>query len=275
MPSGSIRCTVLIETILAAFEMDAILYELRDYGCALNAGRWDYIFCAIKKLGAVLPDRAQVTMTVPFMRAYTELLVSSCHRRGAHAIGGMAAFIPSRRDPAVNEIALAKVRDDKLRESADGFDGTWVAHPDLVPVATDVFDGVLGLRPNQLDRLRDDVTVRPRRRSSTSTSPAARSRTRGCVRTSRSGARYLDAWLHGHRRRGDRQPDGGRRDGRDRALAGLELGAGGEFADAASDASSSRSTASAEAKELFAEVSLVEELPEFLTLRAYPRLRDA
>jgi malate synthase len=135
LPRGSIKCTVLIETVLAAFEMDAILYELREHSCALNAGRWDYIFSCIKKAGAVLPDRSQVTMTVPFMRAYSELLVKTCHARGAHAIGGMAAFIPSRRDPEVNEIALARVREDKQRESGDGFDGTWVAHPDLVPVA--------------------------------------------------------------------------------------------------------------------------------------------
>ncbi|MBV8080514.1 MAG: malate synthase A, partial [Actinobacteria bacterium] len=159
IPHGSIRCTVLIETILAAFEMEEILYELREYGCALNAGRWDYIFSVIKKLGVVLPDRAHVTMAVPFMRAYTQLLVRSCHRHGAHAIGGMAAFIPSRRDPEVNEVALARVREDKERESADGFDGTWVAHPDLVPVATEVFDAVLGEKPNQLDRLREDVRV--------------------------------------------------------------------------------------------------------------------
>src|SRR5439155_18301024 len=139
LPHGSIRSTVLIETILAAFEMEEILFELRDYGCSLNAGRWDYIFGVIKKLGAVLPDRAQVTMTVPFMRAYTELLVRSCHRHGAHAIGGMAAFIPSRKDAAVNEIALSKVREDKQRESGDGFDGTWVALPELVPSATAVF----------------------------------------------------------------------------------------------------------------------------------------
>ena len=139
LPHGTIRCTVLIETILAAFEMEEILYELRDWGCALNAGRWDYIFSAIKKFRArdwVLPDRIQVTMTVPFMRAYTELLVTTCHKRGAHAIGGMAAFIPSRKDPAANEIALAKVREDKERESGDGFDGSWVAHPDLVPTCT-------------------------------------------------------------------------------------------------------------------------------------------
>ncbi|MDQ7029029.1 MAG: malate synthase A [Ardenticatenia bacterium] len=163
IPVGSIRATVLIETILAAFEMDEILYELRDHAAGLNAGRWDYIFSVIKKFrkrhDLVLPDRAQVTMTVPFMRAYTELLVKTCHRRGAHAIGGMAAFIPSRRDPEVNERALAKVREDKERESGDGFDGTWVAHPDLVPVAREVFAQVLGDRPHQKDRLRDDVHV--------------------------------------------------------------------------------------------------------------------
>ena len=158
---GSVRATVLIETVLAAFEMEEILYELRDHAAGLNAGRWDYIFSVIKKLhGAVdftLPDRAQVTMTVPFMHAYTELLVKTCHSRGAHAIGGMAAFVPSRRNPEVNAIALAKVREDKQRESAQGFDGTWVAHPDLVPVAADVFEAVLAGAPNQKDRQRDDV----------------------------------------------------------------------------------------------------------------------
>jgi malate synthase len=163
VPHGSIRATVLVETILAAFEMDEILFELRDHAAGLNAGRWDYIFSIIKKFRArpdkVLPDRAQVTMTVPFMRAYTELLVRTCHRRGAHAIGGMAAFIPSRRDPDVNERAIAAVRADKERESSDGFDGTWVAHPDLVPLAREVFDAVLGERPNQKDRLREEVRV--------------------------------------------------------------------------------------------------------------------
>ena len=165
IPHGSVRATVLIETILAAFEMDEILFELREHAAGLNAGRWDYIFSIIKKFRTrpemVLPDRAQVTMTVPFMRAYTELLVQTCHRRGAHAIGGMAAFIPSRRDPEVNAQAMAKVRDDKVRESTDGFDGTWVAHPDLVPVAREVFDGVLGERPNQKERLRPEVKVTP------------------------------------------------------------------------------------------------------------------
>jgi len=163
VPHGSIRATVLIETILAAFEMDEILFELRDHAAGLNAGRWDYIFSIIKKFRAhpdkVLPDRAQVTMTVPFMRAYTELLVRTCHRRGAHAIGGMAAFIPSRRDPEVNARAMAAVRADKERESADGFDGTWVAHPDLVPLAREVFGGVLGERAHQKDRLREEVRV--------------------------------------------------------------------------------------------------------------------
>ncbi|MBV9880214.1 MAG: malate synthase A [Gemmatirosa sp.] len=161
IPHGSVRATVLIETILAAFEMDEILYELRDHAAGLNAGRWDYIFSVIKKFSGradmVLPDRAQITMTVPFMRAYTEQLVRTCHRRGAHAMGGMAAFVPNRRDPAVTEAAIAKVREDKLREATDGFDGTWVAHPDLVPIAMAVFRERLGDRPNQKDRLRDDV----------------------------------------------------------------------------------------------------------------------
>ncbi len=163
IPRGTIRATVLIETILAALEMEEILHELREHAAGLNAGRWDYIFSAIKKFrqrpATMLPDRAQVTMTVPFMRAYTELLVKTCHRRGAHAMGGMAAFVPSRRDAKVNETALARVREDKLRESADGFDGTWVAHPDLVPVARQVFDGVLGPKPNQKDRQRPEVNV--------------------------------------------------------------------------------------------------------------------
>jgi malate synthase len=160
---GTIRATVLIETVLAAFEMEEILYELRAHMAGLNAGRWDYIFSVIKKLHAqhedVLPDRTAITMTVPFMRAYTELLVKTCHRRGAMAIGGMSAFIPNRRDPAVNEVALANVRADKLREVNDGFDGTWVAHPDLVSVAREAFDATLGSRPNQRERLRDDVAV--------------------------------------------------------------------------------------------------------------------
>ena len=165
IPRGSIRATVLIETILAAFEMDEILWELREHASGLNAGRWDYIFSLIKKFHTradmVLPDRAQVTMAVPFMRAYQQLLVRTCHARGAHAIGGMSAFIPNRREPEVTETALARVREDKQREAGDGSDGTWVAHPDLVPVAAEIFDQVLWDRPNQKDRLRDDVHVTP------------------------------------------------------------------------------------------------------------------
>ena len=155
IPQGSVRATVLIETILAAFEMDEILWELREHASGLNAGRWDYIFSLIKKFHSrsdmILPDRAQVTMAVPFMRAYQQLLVRTCHRRGAHAIGGMSAFIPNRRQPEVTANALEQVRIDKRRESSDGSDGTWVAHPDLVPVAREVFDAVLGDRPNQKD----------------------------------------------------------------------------------------------------------------------------
>lgn len=165
IPVGTIRATVLIENILAAFEMEEILYVLREHSAGLNAGRWDYIFSVIKKFNQkeafVLPNRSQITMTVPFMRAYTELLVKTCHARGAHAMGGMAAFIPSRRDPEINEIALKKVREDKIRESSDGFDGTWVAHPDLVQIARQVFDSQLGEKPNQKDRQRPEVHIRP------------------------------------------------------------------------------------------------------------------
>jgi malate synthase len=164
IPHGTIRATVLIETIPAAFEMDEILYELRDHASGLNAGRWDYLFNIIKYFrdagpDFVLVDRGDITMTAPFMRAYTELLVKTCHKRGAFAMGGMAAFIPSRKDPEINATAFAKVKADKTREAGDGFDGSWVAHPDLVPVCQEVFDGVLGARPNQLDKRRDEVQV--------------------------------------------------------------------------------------------------------------------
>ena len=165
IPLGTIRATVLIENILAAFEMDEILYALRDHICALNAGRWDFIFSVIKKFrnlpGFILPDRAQITMTVPFMRAYTELMVKTCHRRGAHAIGGMAAFIPNRHDPEVTARALEKVREDKVREAADGCDGTWVAHPDLVLIAREPFEKILGDQPHQKQRLREEVSIGP------------------------------------------------------------------------------------------------------------------
>ena len=201
IPQGSVRATVLIETILAAFEMDEILFELRDHVAGLNAGRWDYIFSLIKKFRArpemVLPDRAQVTMTVPFMRAYTELLVQTCHRRGAHAIGGMAAFIPSRRDPEVNERALTAVRADKQRESGDGFDGTWVAHPDLVPVAREVFDGVLAQRSNQKDRLRPEVRVTAADLLDVAT-PGGAVTEAGARANVSVGLAYLASWLSGN-----------------------------------------------------------------------------
>jgi malate synthase len=202
IPRGTIRATVLIETIPAAFEMEEILYELRDHSAGLNAGRWDYLFSIIKKFRTrgrefVLPERNQVTMTAPFMRAYTELLVKTCHQRGAHAIGGMAAFIPSRRDAEVNEKALAKVREDKSRESSDGFDGSWVAHPDLVPVCREIFDGVLGSKPNQLERLRDEVSVSAADLLSVSKTPGTI--TEAGLRNDISvGIQYLASWLGGN-----------------------------------------------------------------------------
>ncbi len=200
IPRGTIRATVLIETILAAFEMEEILHELRDHAAGLNAGRWDYIFSAIKKFAhdprAVLPDRVQVTMTAPFMRAYTELLVKTCHRRGAHAIGGMAAFIPSRRDPEVNERALAAVRADKRREASDGFDGTWVAHPDLVPVAQEAFDAVLGDRPNQKERLREEVPADAARLLDLRV-PGGTITEAGVRNDISVGVQYVESWLRG------------------------------------------------------------------------------
>ena len=201
VPRGSIRATVLIETILAAFEMDEILFELREHAAGLNAGRWDYIFSVIKKFRTrpefVLPDRGLVTMSVPFMRAYTELLVQTSHRRGAHAIGGMAAFIPSRRDPEVNERALAAVGADKERESGDGFDGTWVAHPDLVPVAREVFDRVLADSPNQKDRLRPEVRVTAADLLDVSV-PGGQVTDAGVRANLSVGLAYLASWLAGN-----------------------------------------------------------------------------
>ncbi len=291
IPRGSVRATVLIETILAAFEMDEILYELREHSGGLNAGRWDYLFSCIKKFRSrsdlVLPDRSQLTMTTPFMRAYTELLVRTCHRRGAHAIGGMAAFIPSRRDAAVNEVAMARVSDDKKRESGDGFDGTWVAHPDLVPLATQIFDGVLGDRPNQKERLRDEVQVTPA--DLLNLHVEGGKVTEAGVRLNISVAlQYLDAWLGGNgaaainnlmedaataeisrsqlwqwRTTGTRLEDGRTFDGplyqsiRDEEVARLGSGAYGRLGEAAG---------------LLDGLVLDADFAEFLTLRAYPLL---
>ncbi|MFJ1549379.1 malate synthase A [Streptomyces sp. NPDC088246] len=201
IPQGTIRATVLIETITAAYEMEEILYELRDHASGLNAGRWDYLFSIVKNFRDggpkfVLPDRNAVTMTAPFMRAYTELLVRTCHKRGAHAIGGMAAFIPSRRDAAVNKVAFEKVKADKDREAHDGFDGSWVAHPDLVPIALASFDAVLGEKPNQKDRLREDVSVAAGDLIAIDTLDAKPTYD-GLRNAVAVGIRYIEAWLRG------------------------------------------------------------------------------
>ncbi|MFZ4893854.1 malate synthase A [Plantibacter sp. Mn2098] len=293
LPHGTIRATVLIETLPAAFEMDEILYVLRDHCAGLNAGRWDYIFSIIKNYrgrGArfVLPDRSEVTMTVPFMRAYTELLVQTCHKRGAHAIGGMSAFIPNRRDPEATARAIEKVSADKRREAGDGFDGTWVAHPDLIDTARAEFDRVLGERPNQLHRLREDVRVTPAQLLDVHIGRAV---TDAGLRDNVSIAvRYLDSWLRGigaaaidglmedaataeisrsqvwqwiHQ---DVATDDGWPITRERVegvlgelLASLPRFDGDRFDDAA---------------DLFREVALEDEFPTFLTIPAYARYLD-
>jgi malate synthase len=276
LPLGSIKATVLIETVLAAFEMEEIVYELREHIVGLNAGRWDYLFSLIKKFRTrpdfVLPDRAQLTMTTPFMRAYTELLVKTCHRRGAHAMGGMAAFIPSRRDPEVNETALAKVREDKVREAGDGFDGTWVAHPDLVPVATEVFDGVLGDAPNQVDRQRDDVEV--------GAADLLDLRVEGGeitdegLRTNVSvGIRYLESWLRGV---GAAAIDNLMEDAATAEISRSQIWqwvqhrkVTPERVREVADAEGFEGGRFAEAREVFERVALTDEFVEFLTLPAY------
>jgi malate synthase len=271
LPHGSIKCTVLIETVLAAYEMDAILYQLREHSCALNAGRWDYIFSCIKKLGAVLPDRAQVTMTVPFMRSYTELLVQTCHAREAHAIGGMAAFIPSRRDPEVNALALEKVSEDKRREAGDGFDGTWVAHPDLVPPALAEFDAVLGDRPNQVARKRDDVhTTEEQLRDFTV--PGSEITDEGLRVNVSVGVRYVDAWLQGV---GAAAIDNLMEDAATAEISRAQVWSwvqSGRFDDARVREEIAKIDASDAAKDVFADVALSVPLKDFLTLTAYDRL---
>jgi malate synthase len=278
---GTIKATVLIETFPAAFEMDEILYELREHSAGLNAGRWDYIFSVIKTFRErpdfVLPDRAKVTMTVPFMRAYTELLVRTCHRRGAHAMGGMAALIPSRRDPEANERALAGVRADKEREAGDGFDGTWVAHPDLVPVATEQFDAVLGDRPNQLERQRDDVQVGATELLDVASTPGEVTG-EGVRNNVQVGIEYIASWLEGN---GAVAINNLMEDAATAEIArsqiwqwtthGTELAERGrvtpelvrEFAGDKRGAS----------RELFEATALADELPDFLTLLAYDRLK--
>jgi malate synthase len=280
VPQGTIKATVLIETILAAFEMDEILYELREHSAGLNAGRWDYIFSVIKKLGHrpefVLPDRANVTMAVPFMRAYTELLVKTCHARGAHAIGGMAAFIPSRRDPEVNAVALAKVREDKEREAGQGFDGTWVAHPDLVPVAKEIFDRVLGERPNQVDRQRPDVSSTAADLLDVASTPGAITMN-GLHNNVSVGIQYLAAWLRGSGAVAifNLMEDAATSEiSRSQVWQWLQHG---QVARADVEAAIEEELAKldgdyAEARELFEQVALGDEFVEFLTLPAYERI---
>lgn len=293
IPHGTIRATVLIETLPAAFEMEEILYELRDHCSGLNAGRWDYIFSFIKTFRArgrqwVTPDRKSITMTVPFMRAYTELLVATCHKRGAMAIGGMSAFIPSRKDPEVTERALEQVAADKQREASDGFDGTWVAHPDLIPTAQAQFDAVLGERPNQLDRLRSDVLVTAEQLLDLPSIEGAV--TDEGVRSNVAIAlRYIDSWLRGT---GAAAIDNLMEDVATAEISRSQLWQWwnshvetvegnrvtrariSELIDecaAEFEAPGSRFT---EAAEILREVSLHEEFPTFLTLGAYARYLD-
>ncbi|MDP9435994.1 MAG: malate synthase A [Actinomycetota bacterium] len=298
IPRGTIRATCLIETILGAFEMEEILYELREHSSGLNAGRWDYIFSMIKKFRTrgeefLLPDRSEVKMTVPFMRAYTELLVKSCHSHGAHAIGGMAAFIPNRRDAAVNDAALSAVRADKSREADDGFDGSWVAHPDLVPTALEVFDAKLGDKPNQLDRRRDDVQVTAQQLLAAKETPGRV--TEVGVRNNVSvGIQYIEAWLRGNGavaifnlmedaataeisrsqvwqwiHNGARTAEGSAITGDYvRQLETEEL----EKVKAAVGEQAYASGRYDEARKLFEQVALADDFVEFLTLPAYERL---
>ena len=280
VPRGTIKATVLIETILAAFEMDEILYELREHSSGLNAGRWDYIFSVIKKLGHrpefVLPDRSDVTMAVPFMRAYTELLVKTCHARGAHAMGGMAAFIPSRRDPEVNAAALAKVREDKEREAGQGFDGTWVAHPDLVPVAMEIFDRVLGERPNQVERRRDDVASTAADLLDVASTPGEITMA-GLHNNVSVGIQYLAAWLQGS---GAVAIFNLMEDAATSEISRSQVWQWlwhGEVARADVEAAIEEEIAKldgdyTEARELFEQVALGDEFVEFLTLPAYEHL---
>ncbi|RBY81715.1 malate synthase A [Geodermatophilus sp. TF02-6] len=296
IPRGTIRATVLIETYPAAFEMEEILHELREHSSGLNAGRWDYMFSVIKSFRTrgeefLLPDRNSVTMTVPFMRAYTELLVRTCHKRGAHAIGGMAAFIPSK-DPEVNEQAFARVRADKEREAADGFDGSWVAHPGMVEVCKEAFTAVLGDRPNQIDKKREDVHVTPAQLLDVSSTPGEV--TEAGLRSNVSvGIQYLESWLRGSGAVGinNLMEDAATAEiSRSQVWQWLHNGvrlADGEtvtrelverivdeeveaIADALGDAFSSGRWDDARA--LFLEMALADEYPDFLTLPAYERM---
>ena len=296
---GTIKATVLIETIPAAFCMDAILYELRDHAAGLNAGRWDYIFSVIKRFRSraefVTPDRSGVTMTVPFMKAYSDLVVKTCHARGAHAMGGMAAVIPSRTDEEANKKAFEAVRDDKQREAESGFDGTWVAHPDSVPVARDAFDEVLGDRANQVDKQRDDVEPSADALLDVASTPGERTE-EGLRSNVNVGIQYLSSWLRGNgaagiyglmedaataeiarsqvwqwRRHGCSLPDG-------RAIT-RELVTAVETAELerirseiGDDAWFEREGRPSLSRELFERVALADEFADFLTIPAYEHL---
>jgi malate synthase len=296
---GTVRATVLIETLPAAFEMDEILYELREHSAGLNAGRWDYIFSVIKTFRErpefVLPDRNDVKMTVPFMRAYSELLVRTCHRRGAHAMGGMAALIPSRRDPEANDRAIAAVRADKEREAGAGFDGTWVAHPDVVVTAIEEFDKVLGDRPNQVDRRREDVQVGAAELLDVASTPGAITEA-GLRNDVNVAIQYISSWLRGN---GAAAIYGLMEDAATAEIArsqvwqwlrhGRALDDGTPItaalvrrvedeelerirAEIADDEWFEREGRPRESRELFEQVALADELVEFLTLPAYERL---
>jgi malate synthase len=276
IPRGSIRATVLIETIWAAFEMNEILYELREHAAGLNAGRWDYIFSIIKAYSAdpsraVLPDRVQVTMAVPFMRAYSQLLVKTCHRRGGHAMGGMSAFIPNRHEPEVTANALAKVREDKEREAGDGFDGTWVAHPDLVPVAAEIFNGALGDKPNQKDRQRDDVHVIAADLTNFEVDGPVTDA--GLMTNVSVGIRYIASWLAGV---GAAALDNLMEDAataeisRSQVWQWIKIGTFSR--DKVLAAIEPWRSHDAEAAALFEQVALSDDFVEFLTVAAYPRL---
>jgi malate synthase len=296
---GTIRATVLIETLPAAFEMDEILYELREHSAGLNAGRWDYIFSVIKTFRErpefVLPDRNDVKMTVPFMRAYSELLVKTCHRRGAHAMGGMAALIPSRKDPEANERAIAAVRADKEREAGAGFDGTWVAHPDVVGTAMEQFDKVLGDRPSQVDRRRDDVQVGAAELLDVASTPGAITEA-GLRNDVNVGIQYISSWLRGN---GAAGIYGLMEDAATAEIArsqvwqwlrhGRALDDGTPItaelvrrveteelerirSEVGDDEWFEREGRPRESRELFEQVALADELVEFLTLPAYERL---
>ena len=295
VPRGTIRATVLIETIPAAFEMEEILYELREHSAGLNAGRWDYMFSVIKTFRTrgeqfLLPDRNSVTMTVPFMRAYTELLVRTCHKRGAHAIGGMAAFIPSK-DPEVNEQAFAKVRADKEREAGDGFDGSWVAHPGMVEVCKEVFTAVLGDRPNQLDKLREDVHVTAEQLLDVAATPGEVTES-GLRNDISVGIQYLESWLRGSGAVGifNLMEDAATAEiARSQVWQWLHNGvrlAGGEtvtrdlvqrlideeMKELAAGGDGSADGRWDDARALFTEMALSDDFPEFLTIPAYKYL---